>query len=506
VALIGVLEVLACAQQPFERRLVEPSQVGTIARADTAFLKAHMRDGQLYLFSSWTVDERAATVSGQGARLTVDRRTRESGMFTIRIADVALFETNAPDHGGAGTIAPLAVITVGSAALTVLCLTHPKSCFGSCPTFYVSDGTKPLLQAEGFSDAIAPALEHADVDALYRARPTDRRLEVRMTNEALETHVVDAVEVLAVPRPAGGRVFQVEGDGFYQARALTAPSTCDAPEGSCADDLRAFDGRERFSLAGEHDLGEREELTLTFPPAPGGRGLVIAARQTLLTTYLLYQTLAYLGHDATAALSRIDSDPANRDRIKAAYQRLGGIEVLVEAQDGSWTRAGEVVETGPLATDVHLVRLPPAADERGAQRVRLRMTRGNWRLDWVAMAALGARLEPTRLAPSSIAGITGDAGRRVSARAGERIVTLPGDVYTFSFELPQDPERYELFLSSRGYYLEWMRETWFAEESPLRAALLLSAPGIALRLMAPAYKRQEADMDRLFWESRYARP
>ena len=35
---------------------------------------------------------------------------------------------------------------------------------------------------------------------------------------------------------------------------------------------------------------------------------------------------------------------------------------------------------------------------------------------------------------------------------------------------------------------------------------MLTAPGLALRLMAPAYKQQEAGIDRLFWESRYAHP
>ena len=94
----------------------------------------------------------------------------------------------------------------------------------------------------------------------------------------------------------------------------------------------------------------------------------------------------------------------------------------------------------------------------------------------------------------------------MTVRPGDRIVTLPGDAYTFTYELPENPERYELFLSSRGYYLEWMRESWLREESAARAALLLTAPGLALRLMAPAYKRQEAGMDRLFWESRYAHP
>ena len=48
---------------------------------------------------------------------------------------------------------------------------------------------------------------------------------------------------------------------------------------------------------------------------------------------------------------------------------------------------------------------------------------------------------------------------------GDRIVALPGDAYTFTYELPENPQHYELFLSSRGYYLEWMRESWLREEA-----------------------------------------
>ncbi len=232
---------------------------------------------------------------------------------------------------------------------------------------------------------------------------------------------------------------------------------------------------------------------------------MIAARETLLTTYLLYQTLAYLGTQAVAALSVLERDPSKGDELKAIYRRLGALEVFVEESDGRWSSAGSVFETGPIATDVHLVRLPPARDDQRPSRVRLVLTRGNWRLDWIALAALGPRVEATRLAPRTITGLTDDK-RRVTVRPGDRIVTLPGDAYTFTYELPENPQRYELFLSSRGYYLEWMRESWLREESAARAALLLTAPGLALRLMAPAYKRQEAGMDRLFWESRYAHP
>ncbi|MEP7228190.1 MAG: hypothetical protein ABI785_12560, partial [Gemmatimonadales bacterium] len=61
----------------------------------------------------------------------------------------------------------------------------------------------------------------------------------------------------------------------------------------------------------------------------------------------------------------------------------------------------------------------------------------------------------------------------------------------------------ELFLESRGYYLEWMRREWLAEENLALAAQILLDPAGALRTLAPAFKRQEPEMERLFWNSRY---
>jgi hypothetical protein len=504
---IAALTISCSGERPLNRALVTPDQTRQLDPKTSPFLKAHMRDGRLFVFSTWSVDESKRVVTGTGRLLLVDRTHERRGPFQVPIADVALFETNAPARTSR-TLVGLTVVTGASLALTAACLTNPKACFGSCPTFYVSDGQHPVLQAEGFSDSIAPSLEATDIDALYRARPTKRALQVRMTNEALETHVVKRVEVLTVPRPAGGRVFyategRLEG-GFYGAGAILAADRCDAPEGSCAGVLRAFDGQERSSAADGSNLATREELTLTFPPTRAASlGVVIAARQTLLTTYLLYQGLAYLGSQATAALSELERDPSLKGNVEAAHRQLGGIEVLVPDARGRWETVGEAFETGPIATDTHLVRLPPLPP--GVVRVRLRLTKGDWRLDWVSLAELGPRLEPTHLTARSISGRT-DKGRLVTPRAGEPIVTLPGDAYTFDFELPPHPESLELFLSTRGYYLEWIREQWLAEESRLRAAMMLYTPSLALRVLAPDYKKQEAGMERLFWESRYAHP
>jgi hypothetical protein len=83
-------------------------------------------------------------------------------------------------------------------------------------------------------------------------------------------------------------------------------------------------------------------------------------------------------------------------------------------------------------------------------------------------------------------------------------VTAPGDEYRLWFTLPKG-SAYRVFLETEGYYYEWMREAWLAEESPLATATMLLQPREALRRMAPGFKEIEPEMERLFWESRFRR-
>lgn len=325
-----------------------------------------------------------------------------------------------------------------------------------------------------------------------------------MTNEAYETHVVKQADLLAVPRPPGGRVL-ARGDELWAASQLAAPAACRADEGDCLARLRAFDGASRMSLTDPSDLGAREHLELDFTGLPPGRhGVVISARQSLVTTFLLYQGLAFLGDTVGAWLAMLErGDPTARVGGRGWQAALGGIEVQVPDGDG-WRTVDQVYETGPIATDVHLLLLPEGTS---AERVRLRMSRGNWRIDHVAVAALTGRVEPIRVRPRSITGTLGAefAGERTPATAFP-IVTQPGDAYQLTYQLPSDRGPLELFLDSRGYYLEWMRKEWIAEQAPLRGIRMVMDPESALRHYAPAYKRVEPDMERMFWESRYAKP
>lgn len=502
IILIPALLISGCASE-MRREVRTPAEIA--ARGQTSgFLKAHMRDGSAYDLSSWRVDMAAGRVSGVGFRSSAEGVALQSGAFNFPVDSVVVFETDTP--AGMPPAAKALTIVLGAALAVGLA----KAVFGSCPTFYASDGDSLVLQAEGFSSSIAPSLEATDVDALFRARASSDRFEITMRNEAMETHVVRSVRLLEFPRPPQGRVFAAVDGAYRQGFEITPPTRVRGPEGDCTAALASFDRIERFSVTDSTDLAAHETLELTFEhPPTGDLGLVIVSRQSLLATYLFYQSLAYMGRSAGAYLADYErGDAATRARIgqhvSGISHTLGGVDVWMPDASGRWSMVRRVKETGPLACDVRLVPLPHSAP--GPVTIQLRMARGHWRLDQVALVRLGATVTPLRLEPSVVtrSGMPDTAALACLLDSTRTLVTQPGDAYTLAYELPAGVREHELFLESRGYYLEWFREDWLREEDPRRAAMMLTNPRKALRLIAPEFKRVEPELERQFWSSRYA--
>jgi hypothetical protein len=488
-------------------RNIIPSENVSKLRAEaneSSFLKVHMKNGQVYILQPWIADESTRTISGKGQVVDANRSQVTTGEFQIPLDSVAMFETN--DRRPSSSVAVLSVITGLSAAVTVMCIANPKACFGSCPTFYADDGTGPSLQAEGFSSSVAPFLEATDVDALYRVKATGRELRLTMTNEALETHMIKRADLLIAERSENERVVKDNKGDFWDVSKFTSPSVCSGPEGDCLDQLSRFDGLERFSLTDSTDLAAKETITLEFQDVPDGDlGLVLACRQSLLSTYLFYQTLAFLGEKAGSVLAALErGDATLRDRIGSVGGQLGGIGVFVEDSAGGWVQAGTINETGPLATDVHLVRLPDVTGKD--PRVELRLNRGHWRIDYTALVRIDRAALVDTLTPSQVNSSGAEDSKALSRLIDttQYLVTFPGDEYELVYELPRDASEYELFLQSRGYYLEWMRDEWVAEQDLGKAAQLLLDPSQALRDLAPQYKVTETELEDMFWNSRYA--
>lgn len=496
------------------RQLSNPSSINS--KDSTARdIKVHMRDGSLYVLDSLVTYANADTIYGFGSYYDKYRDLKglsfhdkgNSSYIPLKISldDVALVETNEV-RGLTGRALTMALVGVPSVILSIYCISNPKACFGSCPTFYSFNGIDTSLMAEGFSSSILKAYEKDDVDMLYHARAEGNQFHLRMKNEALETHVIRYANLLVLPRTGNDRIFSDGRGDFFRSSIILSPVSCQASEGSCLKAVQEMDNTERYSLADSNNLAEREIIEVTFENIPGKEvGLVVGCRQSLLTTWIFYQSLSYLGNSAGYFAARIESgDRSLQRKFDRVKDVLGGIEVLMENGDGKWETVGQELEQGPLAGDVHLIKLPETNEKE--IRLKLRLTKGLWRLNYLALASLDEKTEPIQIEPALvISPVNCNTADSLLKNQDNPLVTLPGDEYDICYKLPEGQNVYEIFLKTKGYYIEWMRDTWITEENLKRAALLFGFPRLFMKIIAKDFKEAEPSMEASFWNSRYVR-
>jgi hypothetical protein len=479
-------------------------------------VKVHMKDGGLYVLTSLNPQNNIDTIGGIGSYYNRNRahsesegikKDEKSGLeFKIPLSKVAIIETNNL-KGVTGHAVALAVVGIPTAVITGICLADPKACFGSCPTFYGWNGKDTCLMAEGFSSSILPSFEKEDIDMLYHKKVTGKDFHLRLTNEALETHVIRSADLLVFPKNYNERIFASPEGKFFRTSEILEPTVCSASEGDILNAVRQMDNVERYCQTDDKNLIQREMIEMRFDSVPAGEvGLIIGCRQTFLTTFLFYQSLAYLGNSAGYFASRIESgDKSLENRVNRVWDLLGGIEILVESSNGKWEKAGQIDEMGPISTDVHILSLP--RKETGKLNVKLRLTKGLWRINYLALGKISDCGQPERIHPLKVTALNKseiDSDSQLQDPLNP-LVTLPGNVFDLQYALPCDNEDYEVFLASKGYYLEWMRETWAKEENFKNAAMLFGFPKKYMKMSAPDFKKIEPSIESQFWNSRYVK-
>lgn len=504
LALTVALALLSgCATRGWQAKFTSPQD--PVLDSQVQYVKLHHADGGVTVLAEpWTWDAGAGVFTGWGRHYDALRTLTHQGDQRVEASGLVLVESTQPFLLQDASVPVMGIATGASLMLTAVCLANPKSCFGSCPTFYAETGDGLALQAEGFSDAIAPPLEHADVDALWTAATPDGPLDLVLTNEALESHYIRDVALIAVPRPEGGRVLRHEGR-FLAASALRPASSCTFQGEDCTASILEADLDAWLAPSDPEDLGAQVSIEVVLPEPTGEAGVMVAGKQGLLTTFALYQVLAWMGEDAGGYISEVIRRGPDLARVLS-----GGTSPLsrlqVEAWDGThWTALGDAGEVGPIAREVQVLPLPEDLPA-GPVRVRLTGAAGGWRLDQIALAELAGEVEPVRIRPSAVLRADGAEEPEVLAvllDPDRQLVHFPGDQHTLRFDLPETPTgEWELFVESRGYYIEWMRNQWMSEHDPERVAAFIRHPGAALRAMAPAYKAIEPEAERIFWESR----
>ncbi|MCH8902403.1 MAG: hypothetical protein IIA45_00575 [Bacteroidetes bacterium] len=474
------------------------------------FLKAHMKNGDVYIIKdSWVINYAGNTVLGFGSLYDFNRNIIYEGEVSFPVDSVAIFETNKKlAETEAGRIAQLTLLTAVDVLIGVLCITNPKACFGSCPTFYMNeDNNFHYADAEGFSNAILPSLEYYDIDALNNPFISDGSFSITMKNEALETHCVNNVKLLAYPRKEGQRIYHSPSNDFYLCENTYPVTNAIGPEGDIRSLVSLNDREERFSLSDEHDLNSREEIFLSFDNVENSNdlGLLVNFRQTLMTTYFIYSAIGYMGDEVGDIFTKMELNPKTNNKLKNGIRsELGDIDVYVwDKQFNEWELQNGFFETGPIAFNNQILPLNTSGTDSSI-KIKLVLNKGLWRIDYLALTNIRQKIEPLEILPKMVLDkgmVDKDALARVIS-PDDYLISMPGDEYKFKFILPAEDQDYELFLYSKGYYLEWMREHWLKDKNLLKLRQMIQNPSKYLKVEAAIYKQYESQMEQEFWNSR----
>ena len=474
------------------------------------FLKAHLKNGDVCILKeSWKVDTTINIVSGNGTKYDFNRKNVFEGAISIPIDSVAIFETNIKiQNPEAGRITALSILAGLDVVVGLICITNPKACFGSCPTFYINENDNfHYADAEGFSNAIAPSMEYYDIDALNNKPLSENIFSITMKNEALETHCVKDVKLFAYPRKEGERIYQSPTNDFYLCENIYALSQAKANEGDITALLNNQDRQERFSLTDENNLSSKEEIYLSFDNVKNTNdlGLILNFRQTLMTTYFIYSAMGYMGDEVGDIFAKIESNKETKEKLKGGIKKeLGNIDIYQWNEHISeWELQNGFYETGPIAINRQFIPLQNLSSNSKV-KLKIVLNKGLWRIDYAALTNIKEKVKPIEVSPNSILnkGKLDNPALSAINNPDRYLISMPGSEYKFNFTLPNSNTDYELFLYSKGYYLEWMREHWIKDKDLLKLNQMVNNPKKYLKEEAKNYKRYETTMEQEFWNSK----
>ncbi len=363
--IVVICGIQACKTYYFRSAYYDENSLlhGTENLETKPFLKAHLKNGDVCILKdTWAVDITKNIVIGNGEQFDLNRKLKYQGPFSIPTDSVAIFETNTKiTNSENARLAALSLLVGMDIAVGIICLSNPKACFGSCPTFYLNEHDNfHYADAEGFSNAISPSMEYSDIDAINQKRLNGNTLSITMKNEALETHCVNDVKILAYPLGKGERVYLSPADDFYLCENNYSLSSARANESNITTLLKNRDRQEWFSLSDADNLCSKEAVYLTFDNVERTEdlGLVIDFRQTLMTTYLFYSAMGYMGDHVSEVFATLETDEKMRDRFDATTELLGGIDCYVwNERTNAFELQAEVSETDPLPSTGRLFHL-----------------------------------------------------------------------------------------------------------------------------------------------------
>ena len=431
-------------------------------------VKAHLLDGSTIVYLNG-VGLSNNTLVGAGLRYTIGS-TIPTNVSQVPLDSIVGMENYGTKVSEGASVAltllaiPLVAVAAAGAAVAV---------FGSCPTFYADSAGTELLQAEGFSYAIAPLFEQRDVDRLRLTPTSDGRVVLRIRNEALETHYINQLELLEVSHRSDEAALPDQaGHPIAIGRNRISAAIHDRSGRNVSASVRAIDEElfttlpARLAGATAADLDDHIDVAFQAPAGADSVVIVLDMRNSLLNTVLLYdhilaapgiKSLDFLGKDLNRIAGAVD--------LGRWYAANMGMRVSVR-EGNSYRPIARLGDSGPIAFHRLGVVVPVIRDGGDSVRVRLSFVADNWRIDEIGVAGSwrrpSARTVPLSRVHTADPKQVGGATRALSEPDEDYLITTPGQAFTAEFDVGSGigSSSRTWFAVSQGYYTEWVRGSW----------------------------------------------
>lgn len=477
-AMLAVLVSSCVFTSAVNVELLDPSDTeGTIV--ETPF-KAFLTDGRIAVFEDGA-RVAADSVFGAGILYSLDL-VNSAAIDALAVDDLIGLESISTEILWGNTVVNSLGATVGFTlgavviGFTIYCSQPDAKCFGSCPTIYSYSESGEILEAEAFSYSIAPLLEGRDIDRIQIDADADGVVQLELRNEAFETHYINHLALLEVRHDESQAAYPNEKGRILVVQDITgATSAVDRDGSDRLEELRARDGvafyssDQRIRSVTAEDF--RDYIELAFPkPASNSAALVLRLRNSLLNTILFYDLM--LASQGAEALDWLGADMATIGpalELGQWFQETMGLEVSVLGPQG-WKRVTRLADTGPLAWNEVAIQVPVTEGEEF--RVRLSFLADEWRIDFAGLATEASFAEPNTASFVHVAPIDGVHDPAMAARIAQPdedyLVTHPSVALSLeSAPLGAYAENERtFFLSSQGYYTEWIQRDWIQSANP----------------------------------------
>jgi hypothetical protein len=450
-----------------KRHTVASVDVRTPVQVKSA-VKVHLKDGSTIVYPRGIVVT-ADEIQGNGSRHDLGLEQRVE-VTRVPLGEVVGVETY---RSTVNTGESLVLTTLATAAGVFATAALAVAIFGSCPTVYSADGS--IEEAELFSSSIAPLFESRDLDRLRTQPDATGVLSLDIRNEAMETHYLNHLQLLEVTH-AADEVVIAEGQGaFFALRNVRAVTTATGRDGrdvakllAAADQAAYETSHAAMTAATPADMDDWIDFAVPVQAGASSAAVTFRLRNSLLNTVLLYDVML-----APAGAGALDWMSGGLDNIGHAvelgrwHQRRSGLHVSVW-EDGRYREVTRIPDSGPIAWHDVAAIVPVPAGET-TLRVRVSFLADHWRIDQVGVSTSLREAAP-RIIP--LAGVRGPAKRaeseaftNMAAADGRYLQTNPGHRFYADFTTGSAPPSRSrtFFLSSLGYYTEWIRGAWLQQ-------------------------------------------